>query len=90
MEVIEPRKKLAKNLVRHVGVQGQLQALIVWPRFSHTKKGTIELTILESACQHMGYVRFQTPLMRIGGICDRGPEIDIGLLSQPGSIRERE
>ncbi len=53
VEVIEPRQKLTKKLVRHLGLQGEVQALSVWLRFSHAEKSTVELSILEAACQHM-------------------------------------
>jgi len=69
--MIEPREKFTENLVRHVGVQGQPQAPPVWSRILHTKKSAIELTILEAACQHMGYVCFQSALIRVGRINDR-------------------
>ncbi|AKA08665.1 hypothetical protein SAZ_14735 [Streptomyces noursei ZPM] len=88
--MIEAREESTENLVRHVGFEGQTHALILRLCFSHTEKSAIELTILEAAGQYVGQMRFQTALTWVGRIYDRGSEVDIGLLSQPGSSRERE
>ncbi|GFE25153.1 hypothetical protein Sliba_56060 [Streptomyces nigrescens] len=82
VEVIEPREEFTENLVRHVGLQDQLHALTLRLCPSHTKKSTIELTILETVGQHVGNVCFQTALAWFGGIYDRGPEVDMDLLRQ--------
>lgn len=82
VEAIEPREEFAENFVRHVGVKDQLHALTRGLCRSHTKKSTIELMILEAAGQYVGHMRFQATLVRIGGIHDRGPGIDVDLLRQ--------
>ncbi len=82
VEVIESREEFTEDLVRHVGLQGQLHALTLWLCFSHTKESSIELTIPEAAGQHVGHVRFQAALTWVGGIYDRGSEVDMGLLRQ--------
>ncbi len=71
VEVIEPREEFTENLVRHVGLQGQLHALTLRLCPSHAKKSAIELTILEAAGQHVDHVCFQAALTWVGGIHDR-------------------